>query len=213
MKIDAEAFKHINKNTVRILIFPLLGLLLLLVIGAANHHLLTNRSGSVIYTYTASFAKGDIGTGYGSPTPGLVPFSQLEPGDIVLGGWPNTAYGQFSHAGLYLGDHKVLEGYVDYGLSIQDLNTYEHYSRICLLRVNAPAEAKANAVTYALEKEKKMFYPLAFKSGDRLWNCTKIIWRAYADQGIDLDEIGDLWIAPESLAQSRWVSVIYEKGI
>lgn len=195
------------------MVFPVVGLLLLLVIGAANHHLLTDRSGSVIYTYVASFAKGEIGTGYGSPTPGAVPFSQLEPGDIVLGGWPNTAYGLFSHAGLYLGEHKVLEGYVDYGLSIQDLSTYEHYSRICLLRVNAPAEIKARAVEYALGEEKKMFYPLAFKSGDRLWNCTKIIWRAYAAQGIDLDEIGDLWIAPESLAKSRSVSVFYEKGI
>lgn len=212
MKIGANFFKY-NKDTIRILVFPVLGLLLLLVIGAANHHLLTSRSGSVIYTYVASFAKGEIGTGYGLPSPGLVPFALLEPGDIVLGGWPNTAYGKFSHAGLYLGDHKVLEGYVDYGLSIQDLSSYEHYSRICLLRVNAPAEVKANAVAYALGEEKKMFYPLAFKSGDRLWNCTKIIWRAYADQKIDLDEIGDLWIAPESLVQSRWVSVIYAKGI
>ena len=202
-----------NINAVRLLILPLLGLLLLLVIGAANRHLLTVSSGSVIHTYMASFVKGEIGTGYGKPTAGTVPFSQLEPGDIVLGGWPNTAYGRFSHAGLYVGDDRLLEGYVDYGLSIQATSTYAHYSRICLLRVNAPAEVKAKAVEYALEKEKKMFYPLAFKDGDRLWNCTKIIWRAYAAQGIDLDEIGDLWIAPESLAESRWVSVIYAKGI
>lgn len=197
----------------RILAFPLLGLLLLLTIAAANHHLLTNRSGSVIYTYAASFARGEFGTGYGAATPGAVPFSRLEPGDIVLGGWPNTAYGLFSHAGLYLGDNKVLEGYVDYGLSIQDLDTYGHYSRVCLLRVNATPEVKARAVEYALGEEKKMFYPLAFKNGERLWNCTKIIWRAYSIEGIDLDEIGDLWIAPESLAKSRWVEIIYEKGI
>ena len=103
MKMGANFFKYNNKDTIRILVFPVLGLLLLLVIGAANRHLLTSGSGSVIYTYAAGFAKGDIGTGYGSPSPGRVPFSQLEPGDIVLGGWPNTAYGQFSHAGLYLG--------------------------------------------------------------------------------------------------------------
>lgn len=199
-------------DAARLSIFGLVGLLLLLLVMGANQHLLSSSSGSVIYTYVTNFAEGEIGTGYGSPTPGLVPFAQLEPGDIVLGGWPNTAYGRYSHAGLYLGGHEVLEGYVDYGLSIQELSTYEDYSLVCLLRVNVPAEVKARAVAYALDKEKEMFYPLAFKDGDRLWNCTKIIWRAYAEQGIDLDEINDLWIAPESLAHSRWVSVLYEKG-
>lgn len=197
----------------RVMIFPVLSLLLLGTILIDNPHLLSRNSGSVIYTYAASLVKGEIGTGYGQPTPGSVPFSQLEPGDIVLGGWPNTAYGKFSHAGLYIGGNKVMEGYVDYGLSVQDLSTYADYSRICLLKVNASPRVKAAAVDYALAQEKKMFYPLAFKNGDRLWNCSKIIWRAYDWQGIDLDEIGDLWIAPESLIQSRYVTMIYKKGI
>ncbi len=197
----------------RVLIFFMLGILLLGIILAGNPHLVSRNSGSVIYTYAASFVKGEIGTGYGLPTSGTVPFSLLEPGDIVLGGWPNTAYGKFSHAGLYIGNNQIMEGYVDYGLSIQDLSTYADYSRICLLKVNASDQTKAKAVDYALAQEKKMFYPLAFKSGDRLWNCSKIIWRAYEAQGIDLDEIGDLWIAPESLAQSRDVTIIYKKGI
>ncbi len=197
----------------RITIFPLLALILLMIVMGFNRHLLTRSSGSVIYTYVASFAEGEIGTGYGAPIQGSVPFDRLEPGDIVLGGWPNTAYGRYSHAGLYLGGDEVLEGYVDYGLSVQDVRTYEDYSLICLLRVNAPADVKARAVRLALEQEKKMFYPLAFKSGDRLWNCSKIIWRAYDAQGINLDEIGDLWIAPESLANSRRVTILYEKGI
>lgn len=54
-----------------------------------------------------------------------------------MGGWPNTAYGRFSHAGIYIGENKVLEGYVDYGLSVQELSTYLTYSEVCLLRVNA----------------------------------------------------------------------------
>lgn len=199
-------------DSARIFVFPLLALFLLLIIMGFNHHLLTRSSGSVIFTYVASFVEGEIGTGYGAPLEGSVPFDQLEPGDIVLGGWPNTAYGRYSHAGLYLGGNEVLEGYVDYGLSIQDLRTYEDYSLICLLRVNAPADVKARAVSLALDQEKKMFYPLAFKNGDRLWNCSKIIWRAYNVQGINLDEVNDLWIAPESLANSRWVSILYEKG-
>ncbi len=197
----------------RLMVFPFLVLLLLAMVLADNSHLLSRTSGSVIYTYAASLTKGEIGTGYGEPTPGYVPFSQLEPGDIVLGGWPNTAYGKFSHAGLYIGGNKIMEGYVDYGLSVQDLSTYADYSRLCLLKVNASPDIKAKAVEYALDQEKKMFYPLAYKNGDRLWNCSKIIWRAYEVQGIDLDEIGDLWIAPESLIQSRNVTMIYEKGI
>lgn len=199
-----------HKN--RILFFPVIFLILAAFIGADNRHLFNGARESVIYAYMDSFLEGEIGSGYGSPTAEPVSFAGLEPGDIVLGGYPNTAYGRFSHAGLYIGDNRVLEGYVDYGLNVQDVNTYRNYSRVCLLRVNANPEIKKRAVDYGLAYENEMFYPVAFKQGARYWNCTKIIWRAYMAQGIDLDEINDLWIAPESFTASRHVSTIYEKG-
>ena len=137
----------------------------------------------------------------------------LEPGDIVMGGWSNCAYGRYSHAGLYVGNNQVLEGDVDYGLSVQTLGDYMKFTQLCLLRVEASPEVKKKAVDYAMAHQGEMFYPVAFKQGERYWNCTKIIWEAYEVQGINLDEINDLWIAPEKFADSSMVKKLYEKGI
>lgn len=194
------------------LLFPVIVLILSMAILADNYGLIFSSRDSVIYTYTNSLLKGEIGSGFGQPGYLPVSFAELEPGDIVLGGWPNCSYGRFSHAGLYLGDGQVLEGYVDYGLSVQPLSHYLNYTEVCLLRVEADQAIKNSAVDYAMSREGQMFYPVAFKTGDRIWNCTKIIWAAYMVQGIDLDHLDDLWIAPESLMNSGQVKVIYEKG-
>lgn len=210
MRFITNMFKD---SKIRIIIFPVIFLILVTIIGVNNRHLFNGSRESVIFTYVDSFLKGDIGSGYGEYSQEVVPWAGLEPGDIILGGWPNTAYGCFSHAGLYIGDNKVLEGYVDNGLTIQELNHYLHYSELCLLKVNASPAVKNKAVAYAVSQENEMFYPVAFKRGERIWNCTTIIWKAYKLQGIDLDEINDLWIAPESFTISRYVSILYEKGI
>jgi uncharacterized protein YycO len=194
------------------MLFPGIFFILLAFITMDNLQLVTGGRDSVIFTYANSFVKGEIGPGYGIASRDEVSFSNLEPGDIVLGGWPNCAYGRFSHAGIYLGDNMVLEGYVDYGLSIQELSHYLNYSELCLLRVEASREIKDQAVAYALARQGQMFYPVAFKQGERYWNCTKIIWQAYNRQGINLDTINDLWIAPESFSASPSVKILYEKG-
>ena len=196
----------------RLWVFPVIILLLVLLIGWDNRQLLPRIEESVITTYIQSLRGGRFGTGYGLPSVDQVSFAELEPGDIVLGGWPNCAYGRFSHVGLYIGNNQVVEGYVDEGLSLQDLSHYRNYSEVCLLRVEASPQVKDQAVNYALARQGQMFYPAAFKPGERYWNCSKIIWLAYAHQGIDLDELGDLWIAPEKFRDSRYVKILYEKG-
>ena len=181
-------------------------------IGTDNLKLLSGSRQSVIYTYADSFLKGEIGSGFGTASSVKVSFAGLEPGDIVLGGWSNCAYGRYSHAGLYIGNNQVIEGYVDYGLSVQELSHFLEYTQLCLLRVQASPEMKAKAVNYAIAHQGAMFYPVAFKQGDRYWNCTKIIWQAYQIQGVNLDEIDDLWISPESFGESTKVEKLYEKG-
>ena len=209
-----ECWKDIMMNkTWRLSVFPIIFVVLMTLIGADNIQLASGSKQSVIYTYANSFLKGEIGSGYGHASGERVSFTDLEPGDIVLGGWPNCAYGRFSHAGLYIGNNEVIEGYVDYGLSIQELSHYLEYSELCLLRVESSPEVKAKAVAYAIAHQGDMFYPVAFKQGERYWNCTKIIWQAYQIQGINLDEIDDLWIAPESFVVSSKVKILYEKGI
>jgi hypothetical protein len=202
----------IKNEKYRLFLFPMIFLFLVSLIVADNFDLITERSDSVIYTYASSFLKGEIGSGYGTSSGTKVSFADLEPGDIVLGGWPNCAYGRFSHAGIYVGDNRVLEGYVDYGLSIQELSHYLDYSEVCLLRVEADREIKDKAAAYALAHQGQMFYPVSFKQGERFWNCSKIIWQAYNMQGINLDVINDLWIAPESFSVSPDVKILYEKG-
>ncbi|MDD3365395.1 MAG: YiiX/YebB-like N1pC/P60 family cysteine hydrolase [Syntrophomonas sp.] len=202
----------IRSERYRMMLFPVLFLILLALIAVDNLQLASGSKDSVIYTYANSFLKGEIGSGYGSASTDKVSFAGLEPGDIVLGGWPNCAYGRFSHAGIYVGDNMVLEGYVDYGLSLQELSHYLNYSELCLLRVEANREIKEQAVAYALARQGQMFYPVAFKQGERYWNCSKIIWQAYNVQGINLDIINDLWIAPESFSASPSIKILYEKG-
>ncbi len=209
-----EDLKGVMKDKIlRIYFFPVVLVILLLLIGADNIHLFTGSRQSVIYTYANSFLKGEIGSGFGVYSSERVSFTGLEPGDIVMGGWSNCAYGRYSHAGLYVGNNQVLEGDVDYGLSVQALGDYMKFTQLCLLRIEASPEVKKKAVDYAMAHQGEMFYPVAFKQGERYWNCTKIIWEAYYIQGINLDEIDDLWIAPEKFADSSMVKKLYEKGI
>ena len=57
---------------------------------------------------------------------------------------------------------------------------------------------KKQAVEYVRRQQGAMFYPLAFKAGDRYWNCTKIMWKAYREQGLDFDR-GMILVAPDLL--------------
>ncbi len=198
-------------NKSRIIIFPVVFLLLLLLVILQNWQLLTNNKNSVVYTYLQSFASGEIGSGYGSSTAADIPFSILEPGDILLGGWPNCAYGKYSHAGLYLGEGEVLEAYVDYGVCIQPLGHYKDYTELCFIRVNVSNEIKDKIIAVARSYAGKTFYPVAFKQNDRYYNCSSIIWKAYQEEGINLDINNDIWIAPESFRDSPYIRVIFEK--
>lgn len=209
---DSHMAYVLKSPSLRLWIFSFIFVVLLILIGDANLRLITGSRQSVIYTYADNFMKGEIGSGFGQASNDSVSLTGLEPGDIILGGWTNCAYGKYSHAGLYVGDNQVIEGYVDYGLSVQELSHYLEYTQLCLLRVEASPNIKQKAVDYALARKGAMFYPVAFKQGERFWNCTKIIWEAYQVQGINLDKINDLWVAPESLEDSPNVKILYEKG-
>lgn len=185
--------------------------LLLLVLLCDYRHLLRPEYSSILTTYTQNFLHGNIGSGYGEPHPLALDLDDLEAGDIILGGYPNCAYGKYSHAGLYLGNGQVVEGFVDVGVSIQELSHYIDYTYLMVLRVESPDYVRLAAIQYAKDQVGKAFYPLAFKKGERYWNCTKLIWRAYGDQGFNLDPVNDLWMAPDCFAKSPLVRVIYEK--
>lgn len=153
---------------------------------------------------------GDVGYGKLEVFFTPISFEGLEPGDIILGGYPGCSYGRFSHAGIYMGDEKVIEAYVDLGITIQSIFHYWDYKEICLLKVNAEREKKEAAVEYLEDMIGRLFYPTAFKPGDRIWNCSKIIWKAYYQQGIDLDDSGDFWVSPDMFYNTTFTTVIRE---
>lgn len=167
---------------------------------------------SAMLTYLRSAQQGDFVTGTFSGQPNRLDFTQLQIGDILLGGNPGGSYGHFVHAGIYLGQGQVLEGYVDCGLNRQPVEHYRNYDWACILRLKLPADAREAAAEYARQREGRIFYPMAFKPGERYWNCTKIIWAAYGEQGIDLDPFNDLWVTPDAFYQSPWVEVVDWEG-
>ena len=95
---------------------------------------------------------------------------------------------------------------------IYPIDHFRDYKEVCLLRVEAEPEIKEKAVEYAQSLQGKMFYALAFKPGERIWNCSKLIWRAYLEEGIDLDPSRDLWIS-RYFYKSEQISIIRERGV
>jgi len=204
--IEKQKIRHFN-----LLIFPLLSVLLLILIVKSNLPLFTNHQ-TLMYTYLQSVREGKLGYGINRYYNNMISFSGLEPGDIILGSYPECAYGYYSHAGIYIGNGKVIEGFVDLGVTEQPLEHYRTYSDVCLLKVNTDQELKKKAVAYVLNQKGKMFYPAAFKPGRRFFNCTKIIWQAYYFNGLDLDYNNDLWISPDIFLNSSYVSILRQKG-
>lgn len=193
-------------------LFPILTALLLIVAAFQNQEAIANPEGA-LKTYLNNAKRGNIGFGLAGFYNNRMSFEGLEPGDLVLGGYPDCAYGRFSHAAIYLGNNQVAEAYAETGVLVAPVQHFNSYSQVCLLKVNADPEIKQKAVEYVMEKRGDLFYPIAFKPGDRIWNCTKIMWKAYAHQGVDLDSSNDIWITPDSFYRSSQVTVIRELGL
>lgn len=179
----------------------------------SGHQDIIRDHDGLVRTYVRSAISGNFGYGFPLNQRNDISFEGLEPGDIILGAFPNCAYGRYSHAAIYLGEDHIIEGYADLGIVRQPIEHFREYSQICLLRVEAEPAVKEAAVSYVSEHLGQVFYPVAFKSGQRTWNCTKIMWKAYQILGIDFDDNNDLWVSPDSIYDSRHVTVIRENGL
>lgn len=209
MKVKQKKF--FNNEYGSMLVFPFLTVLLAIGIALDNPQVLSNRE-AVVFTYLENALKGQGGYATSSGNGNQISFADLETGDIILGGYDHCAYGHFSHAGIYVGDNRVVEGYVDLGVNEQSIDHYWNYSKICILRVEAPLNVKIKAVEYVRKHKGSLFYPLCFKNGERFWNCTKIMWKAYAVQGFDLVAADDFWISPDAFYKSPRIKILREEG-
>lgn len=186
-------------------------LLLITAVLGFNGYLSGRVQDGLVNIYLHSIANGHAGTGMPTGRGNSINLALLQPGDIILGSNPGCAYGYYTHAAIYTGGGRALEGWLT-GIRSIDVRRFWTYDRACILRVKTTPAVRQKAAQMAMRMDGGLFFPLAFKPGERVWNCTKTIWKAYAVQGIDLDSRGDLWVAPDSIYRSPRVMVVAESG-
>jgi hypothetical protein len=151
---------------------------------------------------------GNIGVGTWTGVPNRFDFSQLEPGDIIIAGNPGASWCEYTHATLYLGDGQVAETVLRQGVNLGAVERYRDYTWAGALRVDAPPEVKAKAVAAAKSRLGQQFYLLAPRSSGDWFYCTKLVWWAYKQAGVDLDPAGGFWIVPGRFFLSPRVELI-----
>ena len=156
----------------------------------------------------SSAGKGHFGTGNFSSTPNNLDLSILEPGDILLGGNPGGSYGHYTHAGIYIGNNRVVTMYTSTGVYLEPPSAYHRYHWAAVGRVKASPQQKKEAVSYCRSQVGSPFYILSPKAEDGLWYCSKLIWYAYLKQGIDLDPLNSYWVLPDAFVQSPHVQIL-----
>jgi uncharacterized protein YycO len=165
---------------------------------------------SVLGTWLSHVIKGEVSAGVFCQ-PNRLDLNILEPGDIILVGNPGCGYGYYSHAAIYLGGMQTMEAYVDTGVGIYQVQRLRDYSRICVLRVEAPVKVRQAAADYARKQANKPV-TIAFRSGQHYMSCYKLPWLAYARQGINLDPTGDILVKADAFPRSQRVGVLYREG-
>lgn len=161
----------------------------------------------------AELGQGNFGVGVWDGESNDFDFSQLEPGDIVLGGNTGSSWGHWTHAALYLGDGQVMETFLQPGTKPEPVTRYnEYYSHAGALRVNLPADVKDRAVARARALEGSPWYLLASKGSASLQYCSKIVWWVYAQEGYDLDPDRPYWVVPDRIARSPLVEFVGPQG-
>lgn len=178
----------------------------------ANGYDHSNIERRVVGQGMANLMRGWIGPGIPTGRGNSLSLYLLEPGDIILGGNQGSTYGYYTHAALYQGEGRAWEGWLSTGIREMKVARFLNYDWACILRVKTDSAVRNQAVSYVAEHRGGLFFPLAFKSGERIWNCTKIIWKAYQRQGVDLDAGQDLWVTPDNLYHSPLVEIITESG-
>jgi uncharacterized protein YycO len=190
----------------------LLDVILALVILGLNGYTGSNISHRIVGQGSERLAQGYFGSGEPSGQGNQISFDRLKPGDILLGGNNGATYGQFTHAAIYQGAGLAWQGWLTTGVSTVPVSVFRTYDRACILRVKIDDRLRKKALRYAVEHRGRLFYPLVFKPGERIMNCTKLIWQAFLKQGVDLDRGNDIWVTPDNIYHSGQVDVIAQWG-
>lgn len=185
-----------------------IGLVLLALLLVFN--IVTIRPGTVatFRVLAANVLQGNVGTGMWNGVQNPLDFSQLEPGDIILGHNPGCTWGYYTHATLYLGNGQVMETLLTTGAATASVEHYHDYTGAAILRVNLPKDVKERAVQAALSLRGRPFLLLAPRQTSDWFYCTKAVWWAYKQAGYDLDPDGSFWVVPDQFPKSPFVTVV-----
>jgi uncharacterized protein YycO len=161
----------------------------------------------------AAASRGEFGIGDYDNVPNNLDTSDLQAGDIILGGNPGGSYGRYTHAGVYIGNDQVVDMYTSDGVYLADVEVYHNYTWAAVLRVKTSPEIRAAVANYVKQQVGSPFFILAPKSDDGLWYCSKLVWYAYYRQGIDLDPFhNSYWIVPDAFLSSPKTTLVSYAG-
>lgn len=157
----------------------------------------------------------------------------LQPGDILLEKGDTieddliSIGSYFNHTALYLGNQEVAEAI---GVTQNRVNDVlvrpikqsawwrEGIQDWVVMRPNVSAEVISSAIRYARKKaaDPKVVYNLSIlppgpsREDERLFYCSKLVWKAYAQAGVDLEVVKGFYVIPDDLYTTDRASVQYQ---
>lgn len=121
------------------------------------------------------------------------------------------------HVGIVVDSYTVIEAHPDNpnkGVDYRDNNWPSRYNRIKGLQVdNSTSSEKSNAVAYADKQIGKPYNLLTTHWTEDEWYCSKLVWRAWYEQGYDIEgrtyEPRGTHVTPGDILDSPLTSVFY----
>jgi uncharacterized protein YycO len=140
----------------------------------------------------------------------------LKPGDILLRKYSlylNSLFtGDWGHAGLYVGDNKVIHS-LGQGVIKEDILNFCRTDSICIQRIiNIKSEDIAKQAIKFAEEKIGSEYDFKFELGNNKYSCTELINACYSPLfKNDYEKImGNLVITPKGIYNSKVTESILE---
>jgi len=161
----------------------------------------------------------------------------LEPGDILLetGITPNDFFvgiggTYFTHSAIYIGNQEVAEAAGSFLNHADDVSikllTQSSWWRTdvrtwAVIRPSVTSDIKLKAVQYAINKANEsgvVFAIDASREDDKKFYCSKLVWKAYQQAGVDLETITGIggvatnfWVMPDDLYYGSSRTIVQQK--
>lgn len=134
--------------------------------------------------------------------------SGIQEGDILLHREAGllTWIGYWTHAGMYVGDGKLVEA-VPSGVKYSEVSEWD-YPRdhtVEMLRVSGASSDQINKAIAFVKSQVNKPYHLDWwgkdsDSSSDSWYCSELVWAAYKNQGIDIENTPDPgWVTPTEI--------------